>query len=97
MNIQNKDLINFIELLGENNVKKIQDTVTDMIIDSIEDSLNNEWIILPDEANKAIADLCKSIINDIKKKYKDQLTDAIENKLISIINNMNNGGKDGKE
>ena len=70
-----------IELLGEDNNKKIKDKVAQFIIDAIEDDIRDydreSYILNPDEiidfANECEADALKRVKEDVVNKLADQI------------------------
>lgn len=75
-----ENLITVARLLGEDNKKRLKDTITDMIIRRVEEDLDNYdgWIVdfeyLHDEIDRAVQ-------NNVKNKMINRYTEEIERKL----------------
>mgnify|MGYP004448775119 CR=1 FL=1 len=72
----NTDLNLLCEFLGESNKKRIQDTMTDLIIENLTEAINHEWIMPP----AVLEDMFDSIVSVAKMK------DMFENNVTCIIN-----------
>ena len=76
-----RDIANIIEFLGEENVEKIKTALTNAIIENLEESLNERWFICPD----TICEQLEECYDKIYKKHKKEITSAIEQRVLNMI------------
>ena len=71
-----------IELLGEENNKKIKDEVTQFIIDAIEDDIRdydrNNYILNPDEIVDFVNECKEEAFKRVKEDVVNQMVDKIK-------------------
>jgi hypoxanthine phosphoribosyltransferase len=76
-----RDIANILEFLGEENEEKIKTALTNAIIENLEESLNERWFLCPD----TISDQLTECYDKIYKKHKKEITSAIEQKVLNMI------------
>lgn len=80
-----ENIIKIAQLLGEDNEKRLKDSITDLLIKRVEDDLNDyhDWIVdldyLYDKVNKEIQET-------VKDKMVKFYTEKFEEKLNKILN-----------
>lgn len=67
-----------IDFLGEKNADKIRDALTDAIIENLEESVQNNWIVLPTTFNEMYGDICEEVMRKYRKKLKDKMCEEVE-------------------
>ena len=73
-----KDLEKLIDFLGSDNVKKIQDGMTEMILANLEDSINKCWVVTPEEIEEMYSEVGEEVAEKMRAKYKKALTCKVE-------------------
>lgn len=71
----------FVQILGTENVKKIQDTITEEIIANLTEAIAHEWIIMPSEIQNMIDEIGEEIMEELKEEYKEKLTKIMRAEL----------------
>ena len=79
-----KDLENVktvLDFLGEENVDKIRQAMTDALIDNLNESIEQEWIVLPETFSVMWDGLAEEVFNKYKPKIKKAMGENIESML----------------
>lgn len=71
------DLHAIIDLLGETNVAKIKEAITDSLIENLEESIKKEWLVLPSEFAELWDELFTETYEKIKEKYMEQIEEVM--------------------
>jgi len=73
-----------IELLGETNVKLLQDGIREIILDRVKEDLEQsyEYLLIPDDFQNMIAE----IIEECKQEIKPMIKERLFEKALSQIN-----------
>ena len=73
-----------IELLGETNVKLLQDGIREIILDRVKEDLEQsyEYLLIPDDFQDMIAE----IIEECKQEIKPMIKERLFEKALSQIN-----------
>ena len=74
-----EDAKTVIDFLGEKNADKIRDALTDAIIENLEESVQERWIVLPTTFNEMYEDICEEVMRKYRKKLKDTMCEEVEN------------------
>ena len=74
-----------IGILGSDNIKHIQEELTEMILDDMRESIKSEWFVMPSQWDDMFDELGKEIFEELKKKYKKQLKTIAEDKIKKFI------------
>jgi len=77
-----------ISILGSDNVEKIKNELTELIIDDMRESCKLEWFVLPSQFDDMFNSMCEEVTVKLKKKYKKALTEVIEQKIIDNIEQL---------
>ena len=85
------NLETIISILGDDNIKRIQSELTEMIIDDLRESLKSEWFVLPSQWDDMFDKLGEEVFEEVKKKYKKQLKNIAEEKIKKFIEEQTNG------
>ena len=78
-----KDVKSIMDFLGEKNVEKIRDAMTEALIDNLEESIREDWIVAPDVIEK----MWKEITEETVKKYEDRIKDAMCKEIEKMLEN----------
>ena len=70
-----------ISILGSDNIERIREELTDMIIDDLRESVKYEWFVLPSDWNTMFEDVCTEVFESMKRKYKKEMKDLAESKF----------------
>jgi len=77
-----------ISILGSDNIEKIKNVLTELIIDDMRESCKSEWFVLPSQFDDMFNSMCEEVMVKLKKKYKKALTEVIEQKIIDNIEQL---------
>ena len=77
-----------ISILGSDNIEKIKNFLTELIIDDMRESCKSEWFVLPSQFDDMFNSMCEEVMVKLKKKYKKELTEVIEQKIIDNIEQL---------
>ena len=83
----NTDLNLLCEFLGESNKKRIQDTMTDLIIENLTEAINHEWIMPPAVLEDMFDSIVNDAINELMEEYKAGMKKMIEAKMKEMFEN----------
>ena len=73
-----------LDFLGEENVDKIRAVMTDAIIDNLQESIDQNWVVLP----STFCVFYEDVANEVCKKYKNQLKDEMCNAIEQMLNRL---------
>lgn len=62
-----------ISLLGEKNVEIIKNTITDAIINNIEESIEKEYLVLPSEIDSMMNDIFEEMKEELMQEYREAI------------------------
>ena len=85
-----------IDFLVEENIEKIKTTMTDDLIDNLHESIDTEWIVMPDEVALMWNEMLKKCVKAALKKYQDRITEAIESWIEYMIAEITEKYTDGR-
>lgn len=80
--------IEIANFLGEENVEKIREYFTGAIIDNIRESVDEYYILIPDDLNDEIEKIILSAKKTLIKNRKEEITKAIEAKLNDYVDDI---------
>lgn len=83
-----EQLSKLTQLLGEENEKKIRDSITDFLIEYLRDDLNNIGVCLLDWED-IFAEIRNEIKNDIKEKVGKKYIIEVEKKIEKLMEGLN--------
>ena len=70
-----------IGLLGSDNEKKIKDAVTDIIIDSISESINETYLFSIDDVYNSLGNVFEECIKEAKDKCREKINAIMEENI----------------
>lgn len=83
---------NIISIIGQENESKFKEAVTDILIQALEESANQYWVIDPDELETSLqnfVDSCaKDAMKQVKAEMKDIFTTSIKQSLEKYVRNL---------
>lgn len=83
------DKLNTIaNFLGEERVDKLKDYVTQQLMENLNESIRDEWIVLPTDFEMFWDEVFDELKESFRKKYKKVMTVAINEKLDEYINRI---------
>lgn len=83
------DKLNTIaNFLGEERVDKLKDYVTQQLMENLNESIRDEWIVLPTDFEMFWDEVFDELKESLRKKYKKVMTVAINEKLDEYINRI---------
>lgn len=83
------DKLNTIaNFLGEERVDKLKDYVTQQLMENLNESIRDEWIVLPTDFEMFWDEVFDELKESLRKKYKKVMTVAINEKLDEYINKI---------
>lgn len=83
------DKLNTIaNFLGEERVDKLKDYVTQQLMENLNESIRDEWIVLPSDFEMFWDEVFDELKESLRKKYKKVMTVAINEKLDEYINKI---------
>lgn len=78
------ELKEIIGLLGEKNVEKLKDGITDLILNRIEEEINDTYSYFID-TEYIFEEVCNEIKEEVKDKMKDMYMKKLKEKLDSVL------------
>ena len=69
---------NVMDFLGEENLDKIRETMTDALIDNLTESIDKNWIVLPDTFQEMWNEVAEEVMKKYRKKLKDAMCEQVE-------------------
>lgn len=90
------DIMSIADFLGEERMEKLKDFIVEKLMKNIDGSINQRWFVLPDEFQNTMYELAEQCREQIIKKYRKKLTDAAEqrvNEMIDELKGEKNGAK----
>lgn len=85
-----KELNPIIEFIGEENAEKLRLQLTDMLLENIQESIEEYWLVYPEEWQKMLDSLLRNCGKEICKKYKDPIKESMEDAILKIIERIKN-------
>lgn len=83
------DKLNTIaNFLGEERVDKLKDYVTQQLMENLNESIRDEWIVLPSDFEMFWDEVFDELKESLRKKYKKVMTVAMNEKLDEYINRI---------
>lgn len=76
------------DFLGEERVGKLKDYVTQQLMENLNESIRDEWIILPTDFEKFWDEIFNELKESWRKKYKKAITVAMNEKLDEYMNKI---------
>ena len=70
-----------LDFLGEENVDKIRQELTEAIIDNLNESIEQHWVVLPETFAVMWDGLAEEVFNKYKPKIKKAMGENIESML----------------
>lgn len=77
-----------LDFLGEENQQKIKDAMTDALIENLEESIRQEYVICPEEVYELWNNFLEKCMKNTLKKYKEDIQRVIDERVEEIVNNM---------
>lgn len=90
------DAATIADFLGSDNVERIRTEFTNLIINNIEDSVSEYYILCPSDVNDEIEKIILSAKKTVIKNRKDEITKAIEKKLNDYVDKILEGFEEEK-
>lgn len=84
-----KGLDNLVSILGSKNVKRIQDEITDSIIENIKSAVDEYYVIPPEEFTNMISEFYVKIGKQLLKNHKNEITAEIEKLILNKLEGLN--------
>lgn len=82
-----KDWRELLTLLGEDNVKRIKNEVTDALIENLKDSIDAYYLCSPELFNELMCELIEEVFSKERSKFKKALKAHME-KIIKEMNEV---------
>lgn len=83
------DKLNTIaNFLGEERVDKLKDYVTQQLMENLNESIRDEWIVLPTDFEMFWDEVFDELKESLRKKYKKVMTIAMNEKLDEYMNKI---------
>lgn len=83
------NLETLISILGDDNVEKIKETITEELIDNIRESIREQWFIVPESFNDLIQNEIEKQSKRLIKQYSADIRDALEKRINDIVEEIN--------
>lgn len=81
-----KEVKSVLDFLGETNTEKIKQVITEELINNIRESINHEWIVLPEIITDIVNELAEECKQEIAKQFKEKISKEIVKQLVEKIN-----------
>lgn len=78
-----------LKLLGENNVEKIRDAVTEAIIGNITESINDTVLFDSDSLYNSM----EKLVNECMEKHRNRIEEMVVEKIKSIMDGIHKEAK----
>lgn len=83
---------NIISIIGQENESKFKEAVTNLLIQALEESAQQYWILYPDELERELQSFVNSCAKDamkqVKAEMKDIFTTSIKQSLEAYVRNI---------
>lgn len=76
------------DFLGEERVDKLKDYVTQQLMENLNESIRDEWIVLPTDFEMFWDEVFDELKESLRKKYKKVMTVAMNEKLDEYMNKI---------
>ena len=87
------DLSALVKLLGEDNVIKVQDALTEMLIENIGESIKEEYIMLPIDIEDEYKSIVKEESDKLLKACRKEIRDALKVKYAEWVEQLKEQNK----
>lgn len=82
-----EEILKITELLGEENTRKLRDNITDLLLNTIENDLNDMGTYLI-EFDDLFEEVRTEVFKDVKDKMVKKYTNEIENKFEELFKKL---------
>lgn len=79
-----KELVKIVELLGEENEKRLKDTITDLLIEQVENDLNDMSCYMIDYES-LFDEIRDEVKNNLKTKFTKKYMEKAERKFSELF------------
>ncbi len=80
-----EEILSIENFLGKERVEDLKDFVVEKLKENFEDSINNNWVVVPNSFNEFWDSIFKKAYKNIMKEYENKLSDAMVKRMESYI------------